>query len=104
MKFPGILVALVACVALGGCGNDVDEVEWQQDVEQELGQPVSDWPAYRDVWVDTCEEDDGVFDLFVAGIMDEGTSVDVIRTNVRHACPDRLEQVEETLDGVEEVD
>jgi hypothetical protein len=90
------LVGLAAVIVFGltACGSSVDEEAWRADVEAELGAPVADWAMYRDVWTDVCDDDEDAFALFVAVGLDQGESLDQMRTNIKHACPDRLVEVE----------
>jgi hypothetical protein len=83
---------------------DVDETAWRADVERELGLTIADWPGYRDVWLDMCDDDDDSFGTFVAVSLDNGDSIDSICTNVRHACPDKLAKIEDMRDFSAEVD
>lgn len=85
----------VIAIVLSGCGNSVDEDAWRADVEAEQGGPLTDWATYRDVWTEVCDKDEQAFALFVAVGLDQGETLDHIRLNVRHACPDRLVEVED---------
>jgi hypothetical protein len=90
----GIVVA--ACLVLAGCGgHEVDEDQWRADIERELGAPVADWPAFRDIWLDICDDNADQFSAYAAVALDGGDSWDSLRTNVSNACPDRLEELEE---------
>lgn len=91
---------VIVGLLLTGCGNQVDEEAWRADVESDIGHSISDWPTYRDAWVDNCGAGDSEFGLFVAASMDAGTSEGEARTNIRHACPDRLETLEDALAGM----
>lgn len=94
----GALLAAVVLVGLLIADHFKDqrekaELDWRFAVESKAG-IVTDWDAYRDMWVDRiCHRDDisGYFDTATAG----GTSVDVLRTNVSYACPDRMPELEE---------
>jgi hypothetical protein len=100
----GIVVA--ACLVLAGCGgHEVDEDQWRADIERELGAPVADWPAFRDIWLDICDDDEDQFSAYAAVALDGGDTWDSLRTNVSNACPDRLEELEELrsdLGGVQD--
>ncbi len=89
-----VLAGLALWVALTACSADVDERAWRSDIEAELGSPIGKWEQFRDVWIDVCDENDEGFRSFIAVALDGGDSVDSLRTNVRHACPDRLEELE----------
>lgn len=97
--------AALVVVALAGCGGpDVNETQWQADVERDIGHPIDDWVQYRDVWLDVCDEDEDGFGLFMAVSLDNGSTADQLRTNVRHACPDRLADLEDALHAGDDVD
>lgn len=102
MRIGGFVVAVVLSLSAAGCGQDVDEDAWRADVEEEQGQAVGDWPTYRDVWVRTCEGSETGFGLFIATALDGGYTLDSLRLNVRHACPDRLDELEETQAGIDD--
>lgn len=85
------VVALV--LLLAGCGDQVDEVGWRTDVEAVIGQPIADWPAYRDVWLDVCDDDDAGFGSFMAVSLDGGDTPEFLRANVRGGCPERGDEL-----------
>jgi hypothetical protein len=88
--------AMLAAVllALAACGADVDRAAWQRELEAQ-GVEIADWAAYQDVWLDACEDEDS-FGYFVTM---SGASGSVTRTNVRYACPDRMDEAEDALGG-----
>lgn len=99
-----LIVALVVLFAAGvfSTGHQVDEDAWRAELEAQ-GVTFSDWPQYRDVWLDNCEDDDSDLQLFLAVALDEGTDPEEIRASIQHACPDRLVLFEE-MQGPSDVD
>jgi hypothetical protein len=101
----GLLLASV-CLLTSACGgHEVDEDKWRADIEREVGAPVADWPAFRDIWLDICDDDEDQFSTYAAVALDGGDTWDSLRTNVSNACPDRLDELEELrsdLGGVQE--
>lgn len=83
----------LALLAAAGCGHQVDEDAWRADLERD-GVLVADWSSYAEVWAEQCGADDDELELFVAVGLDSGSTRDEFRTNIRHACPDRLEDLE----------
>ena len=98
------VLGVLALTGVIGGGHDVDEAAWRDSVEQQIGHPVEDWPTYRDVWLRECDEDTDAFQVFVATGLDAGTDADMIRSNVRYACPNRLQDVEDVLANGREMD
>ena len=97
----GVIVAIVLVSAWVRGGHDIDEQAWRADVERaQQGQEVADWPAYQDVWMDTCAADDKEFKYTIAAFADGGDSDEVSRMNIRHACPDRLSTFEDYRDDI----
>jgi hypothetical protein len=87
-----------------GPAGGIDDQAWRADVEQEIGHPVSDWPSYREVWIEVCKEDEDGFAIFLAVGLDEGSTLDQMCTNVQHVCPDRLDEVEQLRSDLGDVD
>jgi hypothetical protein len=55
------------------------------------------------VWSEVCEDDADGLQMFAAVAQDDGTSREQLRTDVRHACPDRLEDLEDGFAGTDQV-
>lgn len=72
-----------------------DEAAHRAEIERATG-PVNDWPAYLQVVREICDDDEQGFALTAAVFADKG-DLDAFRINVRHACPDRSDEVEEML-------
>ena len=101
-KTVSVLFGVAALIGVTGCSSPhtIDRAAWERDLA-ENGDTVNDWRGFEDLWVnDICTKDDLGF--FVAIGLDEGQSPDYIRMNFRNACPDRLGDVEETLDSLRE--
>lgn len=99
------LVLLLVLVAAGVFGDSrrVDEDAWRAAVEEQSG-PVADWEAHRDVWLEEiCGEDDDAFAWIVATAVGEGAPVGDLRTNVEHACPERLDVLDRVGPAVTDV-
>lgn len=98
------LATVVVALMLSSC-NSVDEDTWRAEVEAETGSEIADWDAYSEVWTEACDKDEDELALFIAVGLDQGESLDLMRTNIKNACPDRLEEVERTrsdINGVEQ--
>lgn len=90
--------------------SKIDDAAWRAEVETDLGFPVANWEKYRKVWVSICEDHDNPDDwaMMAAVWTDKGDSVSTIELNLRHACPDVIEDfragVEQLRDTTARVD
>lgn len=86
-----VLVLATVLVVLWISGDDehmVDEDAWRAAREAQLGHDFKDWPTYRDIWLDRCGKED--LDIDIALLLDDGRTVDEIRTDLTYACPARV--------------
>ncbi|MGH3094578.1 MAG: hypothetical protein ACRDMV_01090 [Streptosporangiales bacterium] len=97
-RIPLLAVAVCAAgLALAGCGSHVDEHAWRHDVEEALGHKVHDWQTYNRLALKQCEAKGDNFDYSVATFLDNGIPANIMRINVRDACPDRQDDLTEVL-------
>lgn len=93
MRLLGILLSAIVLVAGCGDGHEVDEQAWKADLEAQ-GRTVEHWAKFRELWVnDLCKKSNEELTSFVAVSLDHGDSPELLRTNVRYACPDRTENL-----------
>ena len=92
------LAAVAAVALLAGCGGtDVDRDEWRSDL-QALGYESPDMERLADLYAERCDEDADALALFLAVGEDAGElDLESIRVNFRHACPERLDVLEEAV-------
>lgn len=97
------VVAVAVVLVLGSRGDTerhvVDERAWRAAREAQ-GTTFVDWSAYRAVWADECRDEHGSFGVFVGSLLDDAVPAEQIRTDVRYACPDRLNELEQLLEFV----
>lgn len=92
-----------AAVATAACGHTVNERAWRAADERVIGHAMVDWPKYKRVVLDWCDDDDNGFNLLVAMEMDDPATGNVqsekalLRTDVRYACPDRSDDLEQAF-------
>lgn len=93
-----VLVA-AALLSAVGCGASPDYKQWQADLESTAGHEVEDFDRVRELFEGgICECDDNTFGYIVALNVDDGT-LEEMRVNVRHACPDRLADITDVESG-----
>lgn len=94
------LAALVATFALSGCGHEPDEEAWRADLAA-VGVEPADWDGYVEVVTEQqCAFDD--MEAYVATGRDAGESDVVMRIDFEHACPDRVDELEDAMAAVDE--
>jgi len=110
MKWLKMLLASALVVLTFGCAHadsepskpSVDYDSWRTQMRSQAmtqGQDL-DLTVYRDVFQnDVCKMDDGSFDYFVAGSVDDGT-VEYARISIKYFCSDRTADLEDALDIV----
>lgn len=98
-----VVLAVVAGLLIGGGvavawlllrddGFTYDEQAHQRVIEAAYGDDyVKDWPKYRDVWLDVCEEEN--LALNAAVFTDGGTSPGEFALNIEYVCPDRSDEL-----------
>lgn len=64
---------------------------------------MSDWPAYLDAVRDICDQDDETFGYSAALQADKG-ELDTFKINVRHVCPDRVDDIDKASEAISEVE
>lgn len=88
-------------VAATGCGHKIDEKAWRSADEAILGQPIADWPKYKSVVLDICDDDETQFGMDIAVQLDNATSADMtkalLRSDIKYACPKRSDDLEKTF-------
>lgn len=96
------MLLLLAVAGVFGYG-EADGDAWRAAVEQQRG-PVSDWEAHREVWLEEiCGDDEESFAWLVTAAVQEGASVEALRTNVSYACPDRLDVLDRVGPAIADV-
>jgi hypothetical protein len=80
-----------------GCssGHEVDHDAWAADLETWMD--VTDHGAlerFQNLFIERCDTDEQDFLLRAAMDLDSGREPGWVRTNVQHACPDRLDELD----------
>lgn len=89
-------IALAALLTTAGCSaHEVDEAAWKADLA-EVGVTPGHWRDFADIWHEQCADEEGL-PYFVAVGLDEGNDPAIYRVSIEHACPDRLDDVEQLL-------
>lgn len=95
-----MIPALLLATALLSCGGDEhtpDLDAWHRAWVTERGFEPEEMDGYVDALLDICESDNRVFELTVALGLDDGDTADQWRLDIEHACPSRINQLEEAL-------
>lgn len=95
----GAIIAVMALAACGSTENEVDRDAWAADLAQHMDVVDTDaLDRFQDLFIERCEQqDEDGFALMAAMDLDSGRSPEWVRVNVEHACPDRLDELDETL-------
>lgn len=108
-----IAVALLLAAGCSGGGDDperaIDTDAWRTSVENQLrgddgkipweGRrqdriPGTAWDEFVDYWLDVCAlDDDDMSDAVAEWTNATDAHIDMAETNIRYACPDRLDTV-----------
>lgn len=84
--------AALLLMALGGCSSGSpgpDRVQWSKDLAAQ-GITVSNWQKLQLATENYCNDDAATMQLDVAVALDGHFNPDVIRTDLKYVCPDRV--------------
>ncbi len=97
----GTWVAVVAAVALAGCGgHQVDRAAWSKELAAG-GTTVSDWSKYEQAVENICAMDDP--STFLAVALDKkNPSMRDVMLGYKYECPDRMDRFKAGLKRVEQ--
>lgn len=100
MRLTGTIAIAAAVLAfVGGCTTNSGEASgpsWRHALKRQGVNP-HDWQAYKETWQEVCDSSADELGFFVASSIDADTTRSELRTNVRYACPDRMDELRHTL-------